>query len=325
MPTNGIYVETPLIYSKYLSDIASKPVYLKLENTQPSGSFKMRGLSQQCIEKVAEGCTKLVGSSGGNAGLALAYAAFKLGVPCQIFVPTYVSTRMLNKIRAYGTEVTITGHDWQAADTQARALAANNKEIGYIHPFDHSAVWAGNSTMVTEIQEQLNGVKPSCVATSVGGGGLLVGVLQGLERVGWKDVPVLAMETVGAECFNKSLKAGKIVEIELTSLAKTLGARAVTTTLMEMCSEFNIISKVLPDEDAVKACLRFADDHAFLVELSCGVTLAALYSGLLPSVLEESKNGSVGDGPIVLIVCGGSDTTPDILQEFAQMFEIPTV
>jgi L-serine/L-threonine ammonia-lyase len=81
------------------------------------------------------------------------------------------------------------------------------------------------------------------------------------SNTGWEEVPVLAMETVGSECFHKSLKAGSLVEITLTSIAKSLGARSVAPTLMEIHKKFNIISKVLPDKDAVSACLRFAGKY----------------------------------------------------------------
>ena len=76
--------------------------------------------------------------------------------------------------------------------------------------------------------------------------------------IGWKDVPVLAMETIGSECFHKSIKSGSLVEITLTSVAKSLGARSVAPTLMDIHSDFNIISEILPDKDAVSACLQFA-------------------------------------------------------------------
>ncbi|XP_021947022.1 L-serine dehydratase/L-threonine deaminase [Folsomia candida] len=317
-----ISVRTPLIYSQPLSDIAGRDVYLKLENTQPSGSFKLRGLSHLCKEKYAEGCTKLIGSSGGNAGLALAYAANKLGVPCQIFVPTYVVPRMLKKIQAYGAEVTIGGIDWQEANDQAMAELKKDPNFAIIPPFDHPSIWEGNSTMISEIKEDLKGRRPGCVAVSVGGGGLLMGVLTGLEREGWKDVPVLALETVGAECFNLSVKANKLVEITLTSIAKTLGARSVTPQLLEKYKDFNVISEVLPDKDAVHGCVRFADDHQMLVEPSCGVTMAAVYSKLLPSVLNKYGYDS-SSGPLVLVICGGSDISQDILQNFINTFGMP--
>jgi len=175
--------------------------------------------------------------------------------------------------------------------------------------------------MIDEIKEDLKGEKPGCVVVSVGGGGLLMGILLGLERAGWKDVPVLAMETKGADCLNLSIKEDKIVEITLTSIAKTLGARSVVPQLLEKRKEFRLISQVLPDREAVHGCLRFADDQGFLVEPSCGVTLASVYGGVLPSVLESS--GYHTEGPMVLVVCGGSDINQEILEEFKDKFGAP--
>lgn len=119
----------------------------------------------------------------------------------------------------------------------------------------------GHSTMVEEIKEDLKGRKPSCIVTSVGGGGLASGILQGLEKVGWKNVPLLCMETIGAECLHLSLKEGKMVTLDkLTSIAKTLGARSVTTQLFESAKKFEVVSEILHDKEAVNGCIRLAGE-----------------------------------------------------------------
>ncbi|ODN04947.1 L-serine dehydratase/L-threonine deaminase [Orchesella cincta] len=317
-----IYARTSLMYSKPLSDIIEREVYLKLENTQPCGSFKLRGLSVLCQQKLKNGCTRLLGTSGGNAGLSLAYTAEKLNVPCDIYVPTYVPPRMLKKLRSYGANITIIGKDWQETNAAAMELLKNRPEIGFIHPYEDPLIWEGHSSMVHEIKEDLRGRKPSCIAVSVGGGGLSLGIMEGLEAVGWKDVPLLCMETVGSECFNLSLKTGThFVLDELKSIAKTLGARSVTAALLDRVEKFNVVSKVLPDKDAVLGCVRLADDHGFLVEPSCGVTMASVYSKVLPEAL-ESRGYRTDNGPIVLITCGGSDISHEILKDLADMFDI---
>jgi len=201
----------------------------------------------------------------------------------------------------------------------------------------------GYSNIVKETKIQLNGVKPSCFVLSVGGGGLLMGTLMGLGSVGWADVPVVAMETVGADSLNKTLKAGKIVEVELTSIAKCLGAPSVTPQLLQVMSKFNVLSATLADIEAVKACLKFAgkkivlckvkwkflfimeyilDDHGFLVEPACGVSLAVAYGGILPNLLLNTGKEITNMGPVVIIVCGGNDTNLQILTEFAVDFSI---
>jgi len=148
---------------------------------------------------------------------------------------------------------------------------------------------------------------------------MLMGIMLGMERAGWKEVPILALETVGADCFNMSLSEGRIVEVHPTSIAKTLGCRTPAAKLMEKCKEFHIISKVLEDKDAAFGSIQLAEDHAMLVEPSCGVTVASVYSKVLPSILERHGYDSKV-GPIILIICGGSDVTLEMLQNFEDKF-----
>jgi L-serine/L-threonine ammonia-lyase len=273
-------------------------------------------------EKVKEGCTQLMATSGGNAGLAAAYAAQQLGVPCDIYVPEFVPERMLRKLRAYNAKVTIIGTDFQEANEAAMEVIKNNPKIGFIHPYADPVIWKGHATMIHEIKEDLKGRKPSCIVCSVGGGGLGLGLLQGLDEAGWKDVPLLCMETEGAECFHLSVEAGKIVVLDkLRSVAKTLGARSVTPPFFHIAKKHTVITQVLPDKDAVNGCMRLADDHALLVEPSCGITMASIYSNVLPGALER-RGIRTDQGPIVLIVCGGTDISHEILQEFSQMFDL---
>lgn len=165
---------------------------------------------------------------------------------------------MLKKLKAYNANVKIIGKDWQDANDAAVEYLKTHPEVGFIHPYDHPVIFEGHSSMVEEIKEDLNGEKPSCIVTSVGGGGLAMGIIHGLEKQEWSDVPLLCMETIGADCFNKSIAAGEIVEVRLTSIAKTLGARTVTPTMWEAQKSFNVLSAVLPDKDAVNGCIRLA-------------------------------------------------------------------
>lgn len=88
-----------------------------------------------------KGCTRFLGTSGGNAGLALAYAAQQLNVQCDIYVPEYVTPRMLRRLQSYNAKVTIVGKDWQETNIAALELLNNNPEIGFIHPYDHPLIW----------------------------------------------------------------------------------------------------------------------------------------------------------------------------------------
>jgi len=312
------------MFSKPLSEIADRCVYLKLENVQPSGSFKLRGISHLCKELYADGCTKFVGASGGNAGLALAFSAEKLGVPCTLFVPKNVLPRMLKRLRSFGspgvgTEVIVAGEDIAASCELAMLETGKDPNYAFVHPYDNPAIWEGHSVIVEELQDDLKGRRPACIAMSVGGGGMLMGILIGMEKAGWKDVPILALETEGCECFHLSMKEGRIVDVAPTSIAKTLGCRTPAAALLEKAKDFNIISHVLPDKLAATGCVNLADDHGLMVEPSCGVTVASVYSSLLPDIIEEHGFESRA-GPVVLIICGGSDITVETLLDYKEKY-----
>jgi L-serine/L-threonine ammonia-lyase len=152
------------------------------------------------------------------------------------------------------------------------------------------------------------GPKPGIVVVSVGGGGLLCGMLQGMQQVGWHDVPVLAVETDGAASFKASADAGRLVTLDaIRSLATTLGARTVTPKLLEWKGKHEIVHWIASDRQAVDGCLRFADDHRVLVEPACGAALAAVY---------ERCEFLAGRGPVLLEVCGGAGVNLELLRSW---------
>uniref|UniRef100_A0A8C9X8R3 L-serine ammonia-lyase n=1 Tax=Sander lucioperca TaxID=283035 RepID=A0A8C9X8R3_SANLU len=190
-----------------MSKLVGTTVYLKMENSQPSGSFKIRGIGHLC-----QGCLRIF--IGGNAGMAAAYAARKMGVPATIVVPSSSPQLVVQRLQDQGATVKITGKVWDDANAEALRLA-ETEGLTYVPPFDHPLLWQGHGSMITEVAASLGpGVKPGAVLLSVGGGGLLCGVIQGLKDVGWTDVPIVAMETVGAHCFNAAVKAGRLVTLD---------------------------------------------------------------------------------------------------------------
>lgn len=290
---------TPLLPSTALEACAGVPVWLKLESSQPSASFKLRGMGLAAERAVARGATQLVSSSGGNAGYAVAWAGRSLGVPVTVVVPRSTGARMRGLIAAAGAEVRVHGAVWDEAHQAAIALA---EETGgaLLHPFDHPDIWEGHASLMAEVAEA--GLRPARVVVAVGGGGLLCGVLQGLEAAGWSDVPVLAVETEGAASFAAAHAAGEPVTLpELTSLALTLGARRVCEGVVSHARQLDVRSVVVTDAAAVRACDRFLDDHRVLVEPSCGAALSVVYDGH-PQVTEA-------EGPVLVIVCGGAAVT----------------
>jgi len=297
--TADLHVETPLWESRPMAAALGAPVLLKMEALQPVGSFKIRGIGAASAASVAAGARRLVGSSGGNAGYALAWAGRRLGVAVTVFVPRTTPESMRARIRAEGAEVVEHGASWD--DAHARAVAAADAPgAAYVHPFDDARVWSGHATLVAECARQ--GPRPAAVVLAVGGGGLLCGVLEGMECVGWGDVPVLAVETRGAASFAASVEAGELVTLDaITSLATTLGARTVAPEALAWTRRHAVTPWVVSDRAAVAACARFAADHRLLVEPACGAALSAVYDRAEPLV---------GADPVLVVVCGGAGADP---------------
>lgn len=301
------HVNTPLLESTAMSKRLGTTVYMKMENSQPSGSFKIRGIGHLC-QKLASQSKGVVCASGGNAGMATAYVARKMGVPATIIVPSSTPELVVQRIQDQKATVKRAGKVWDDANAEALRLAEAD-DLTYVPPFDHPLLWEGHSTVITEVAGSLGpGVKPGAVVVSVGGGGLLCGVVQGLSSVGWSDVPILAMETEGANCFNAAIKASKLVTLDdITSEAACLGAKTACQKAFEyiQSKEVNIISELVTDQQALHAMETFLDEERVLVEMACGAALAAVYSGLINRLQSEGRLPA-SLGPVVVIVCGGS-------------------
>lgn len=251
-------------------------------------------------------------SSGGNAGIAAAYCARKLGIPATIVLPEGTSPKVVRRLQGEGAEVQLTGKVWDEANLRAQELA---KRDGWVNvpPFDHPLIWEGHISLVRELKAAL-GTPPGALVLAVGGGGLLAGVSAGLAEVGWQHVPIVAMETQGAHCFNAAIKAGRLATLpNITSVAKCLGAKTVAARALECTQEFEIFSEVVDDVEAVSAVQRFLDDERMLVEPACGAALAAVYSGLLGRLQAEGRlRPSLAS--VVVIVCGGNSIDSQELQ-----------
>ncbi|KAM6913103.1 serine dehydratase-like [Xenentodon cancila] len=308
------HLNTPLLESVNMSKRVGTTVYLKMENSQPSGSFKIRGIGHLC-QQLAGQSKGVVCASGGNAGMAAAYVARKMGVPATIVVPSSSPQVVVQRLQDQGAAVKIVGKVWDDANAEALRLA-ESEGLTFVPPFDHPLLWQGHASMMAEVAASLGaGGKPGAVLLSVGGGGLLCGVVQGLKNLGWMDVPIIAMETLGAHCFNAAIKAGKVVTLpDITSEAKCLGAKTVCRQAFEysQCNNLTIISELVTDLQALQAIQTFLDEERVLVEMACGAALAAVYGGLIHRLQAESRLPTLL-GPLLVIVCGGSSVNLDQL------------
>lgn len=290
-----LHITTPLIQSQYLQNTLGKQVFFKLESLQPPGSFKLRGIGKLCQQEWQKGVRSFVASSGGNAGVAVAYCGMKLGVPTTVFIPKSSNPLFIDAIKSYSATVVIAGKVWDEAHEAAEAFAQNNAAT-YIPPFDHPVLWDGHATMIDEVVAQ--GMQPpDAVIVAVGGGGLACGVLEGMNRQGWTHIPLIAVETEGADAFAQSLHAGQRITLpQITSKATSLGAKTVTQRLMQWSQEHFIKSVVVSDAQAEQGSRAFAHDQRLLIELSSGAALSLVYEN--HPIVHQYQS-------LLVIVCGG--------------------
>ena len=291
MPLN---IDTPLLESRPLGQATGRQVWLKLDAMQPSGSFKIRGIGHACEHHARAGKRRFLSSSGGNAGIAVAYAGRRLGVPVTVVVPESTTDTAKALIRQEDAEVIVHGATWMEANAHAQSLRDDG--TAFIHPFDDPLLWHGHASLVDEVVRAGQGF--DAVVLSVGGGGLMCGVIEGLQRNGLGTVPVIAAETAGAASLAQSVAAGRRVELPaITSIATTLGAKMVCERAFALTREHPVESVVVTDAAALAACERFLDDHRILVEPACGAALAIAYGE--PARLARFDR-------VLVVVCGGA-------------------
>ncbi|KAF3162240.1 hypothetical protein EYR41_004853 [Orbilia oligospora] len=319
------WCQTPLKQSKAMSLAAGCKVYMKLENLQPSGSYKSRGMGNMYLRSLASlpdpSRARFYCSSGGNAGLAAATAGKMLGVPTTVVVSKRTSDLMKEKIRDTDADLHVFGDGLIEADEYMREeLMRGDDGAVYCPPFDHPYVWEGNSTLVSELAAQLpeSHQIPDAIVFSVGGGGLFNGIVAGMKAHGWDSVPIIAVETRGADSLATAMLLDEHHMLPaITSRATSLGARRVSKQTWEYARHggrdagLDVRSVVLSDDEALMGCVKLAEDERLLVEDACGVSVATVYNGALRRACPELREDSL----VVVIVCGGSNVTMEMLME----------
>ncbi|KAK9897754.1 tryptophan synthase beta subunit-like PLP-dependent enzyme [Cystobasidium minutum MCA 4210] len=264
---------TPLIRSEPLSARTGHNIYLKLDALQPSGSFKIRGVGRTVAIAHERYGPKahIVTSSGGNAGLAAATACKMLNnLKCTIFVPVSTEESVINLLREkLGAEVVVGGDSWDGADAGARKLVDSQEEAVYIHPFIGDDLIQGHSSMPHEIYSQLEelapGEQPDIIACTVGGGGLIQGILRGITEVKnshssksattpFKTPKVVATQDFGADSFAQSINlwlndpstnAEAHVTLDaITSKATSMGTKKCSPFSLQAAREYAVCGQV---------------------------------------------------------------------------------
>lgn len=293
------------------------------------------------MQAQSKGFTKVVCPSGGNAGLATAYSAMKLGLACHIVVMESTGKEVCENIESFGATVQACGKDHHVTVQKAKDIVANDSTAFFIHPFDDTILWSGHSTMIDEVAKELGpDVVPSLIVTCCGGGGLTCGIVEGVRNNKWQDrTRILVMETDCTASFNESVKAGGVVTNigELDTLVTCLSASQTCEQLVGYFNESKpqILSRIVGVREAYQGCVQFANQHRFIVGLACGTVLSSIYNGRVDSILSGSeseqdraydkvnRNGesTVQDGPVVVIVCGGAELKLSDFEKLKQVFE----
>jgi threonine dehydratase len=272
-------------------------ISLKLECLQVTGSFKARGAISKLRtldeDRLARG---LVTASGGNHGLAIAYAGWLIGRPSTIFVPENVSSAKAAKIREWGAELIVTGAVWDESNLAALDHAQRSG-AAYVHPFADPAVMAGQGTVALELLEQDDSVDTLLVA--IGGGGLIAGIATAAKALK-PGLRVVGVEPVGAPTLRASLAAKRIVELErITTVVPTLAAKKTEQANFEIARRLVDDIVLVSDEEMREAASWLWFEMGIAADLSGAAAVAALLAGRFRPAAEEK---------VCAIVCGaGAD------------------
>ncbi|KAF7724019.1 hypothetical protein EC973_001426 [Apophysomyces ossiformis] len=282
----------------------------------------MRGIGNFCYQVVQTRGTDIhfVCGSGINTVLAVSYCARQLGVDAIVVMPKATSSAICDAVRLEGAKLILYGADWNAAETHARKLVKRNGI--YVPSSDHAHIWQGYSTMIHELKAQLQDGPPAAIICPVGGGGLLNGVIVGLQEVDWKQVPVIAVETHGSNAFQAAVVAGKMVSLpKSTTIASSLAAKSVSSKSLELSLVHPVVPFAVSDAMAADAVRRFADHNRILVEAASGAALSLCYTQIIRDILPSLSTAS----DVVVIVTGGSDISLAHLDEYREKYMDPPV
>ena len=283
---------TKLVYSEYLSSQSGGKVYLKPENMQYTGAYKVRGayykISTMSEEEREKG---LITASAGNHAQGVAYAAQKFGCKATIVMPTITPLIKVNRTKSYGAYVVLHGDVYDDACAHAIRLAEENGYT-FVHPFDDLDIATGQGTIAMEIVQELPTV--DYILVPIGGGGLATGVAT-LAKLLNPNIKVIGVEPAGANCLQESIKAWKVVTLPTVStIADGTAVKTPGTKLFPYLQKNLDDIITVPDEDLIVAFLDMVENHKMVVENSGLLTVAAV------------KQLNVKGKKIVSILSGGN-------------------
>ena len=300
----GIAVETPVVTAGWLEDVVGKPVVLKLENLQRTGSYKVRGAATMMMRLSAdERAAGVVAASAGNHAQGVALAAQRRSIPCSIVMPEGASWPKVMATRSFGATVELHGRTFDEALEAARAIAAA-QGAAFVPPFDHPDVICGQATVGAELLEQHPEV--DTLVVPVGGGGLIAGVAAAAlhhQAATGRRVRVVGVQAAGAAAFPASLELGRPVRVEgIDTIAD--GIAVSQPGVLNLAIVAAHVDRILTVDDAslAHAVMRLLENSKQVVEPAGAAGVAAILDGHLDDA------GSLG------VIVSGGNIDPMLLQ-----------
>jgi threonine dehydratase len=287
-----ICIKTSLIYSNEFSESSGNKVYIKPENLQLTGAFKLRGALNK-IKKLSqeEKDRGLIASSAGNHAQGVAFSANRLGIKATIVMPKTTPLIKVQATKGYGVNVVLAGEIYDEAYEEAKRL---EKENGYsfIHPFNDLDIMAGQGTIALEILEELKDV--DAILVPIGGGGLISGIAVAAKAIK-PDIKIIGVESEGANAMKLSLDSGKIVNLQaVDTIADGAAVKNPGDIAFDIIKD-NVDEVIIVDDfDLVEAVFVLLEKHKLLAEPTGVLTLAAL------------KKLNFKDKKVVSLISGGN-------------------
>ncbi len=301
-------------------------LWLVLEHLQYTGSFKARGAQNFLASHIERGSIPNAGvtiASGGNAGLACAWAAQQRGVAATVFLPTTTPSVKVSRLRGYGSAVHLVGSSYAEALTACEEFANRTGALAS-HAYDDPLIAAGAGTLLDEIREQISGL--DSVVLAVGGGGLFAGVTTAARHHG---VRIVAVEPQNSRALNASVEAGRIVDVDVDSIAAdSLGARRITQMALSAAQGGAVQSVLVSDSEIIGARRALWNDYRLVVEHGAATALAGLSTPSLTATAVDPLTRGAGDSSprytprpgerVAIVLCGGNTDPSDLVVGIAR-------
>lgn len=279
---------TPLEHCRLLSQNFNSNIFLKMENWQKTGSFKIRGaLNKMLTLSDKEKAKGVITASAGNHGLGVAYAAEALDIKVRIVLPTNASEAKVKILSTFGCEIIKAGRDYDEAEDIAHQIE-KDCDLSFIHAFDDPVIIAGQGTVAKELLEQAENLE--IVVVPIGGGGLLGGIASYIKKIN-PGIKIIGVQSEASPAMKAAQNAGKVIETPINdTIADGLAGRFVSDLTLDLTNNY-VDDVILVEEQSIRNAVRFMiQDAHIIIEGSAAVGIAAIISEKLDV---ENKNVGV--------------------------------